>query len=155
MTHVRSPRGALGKAAHQGSCSLRGAEAGATEGPRKHSECSPELTEGLLGLGTLALPQACWPRGEPVAPSLAAKGRPRERMLASLQGCLAQGDCTLGQEAFNLHTGSQESQGTSFPFQVLCNPAVCKERTLASEHTKWLLYVWLGTRDNTCRCLPV
>lgn len=157
MTHIRNSRGTLGKAVHQGRCSTKGLRLEPRRGLRKHSGCSPGLTEGLLGLGALALPQARWPRREPVAPSLAAKSSPCKRMLASLRWCLAQGARSLRQEAFHLHSGNQELRGTSFPFQGAqwdCATRPCARRApFHLSAPSVLLSVWLGHRDNTCRCL--
>lgn len=62
----------------------------------KEAEAEPgsarmPLTGDFLGRGTLALTQACWPRREPLTPSLAAKNSPHKRTLASLPSCLALG----------------------------------------------------------------
>lgn len=83
-----------------------------------------------MGLGTLALTQAYWPRREPLIPSLAAKSSPRQRMLTSLPSCLAPGTALSERKALisTVSSGAERDQlPVSGSSAGLCSPGLCEE----------------------------
>lgn len=87
----------------------------------------------------------------PGRPGSASGWLAEDRASHSIPGCqeqppcrLAQGDCSLRQEAFNLHSGDQELRGTGFPFQGAQWDAAAwplQGEPLPSERAKCLVHV--------------
>ena len=128
--------------------------------PRKGSGChSGVLLRDRFGLSTLTLPQAGWPRRERARHSSPGRQeQPRQDgCWPARQCCLAQGDCSLQQEGFNLHSGNHELRGTSFPFQGAqwdcATQPFARRAPFHLSTPSVLLSMWPGNRASTCRHL--